>query len=99
MGGRSLPVVRNQVYHPGFGGGFGLKDVAPALVPELSYDELEIAEGGTASQQLFTLLLRSEQIKKGESKKLRRDLLKYCEMDTGALVRVHRYLMHRDADT
>jgi hypothetical protein len=27
-------------------------------VPELSYGELEIAEGAEASQQLFTMLLR-----------------------------------------
>src|SRR5437762_2866997 len=32
-----LPVVRNHVYHPDFGGSFGLKSVLPAMVPELSY--------------------------------------------------------------
>ncbi len=30
-----LPVVRNNVYHPKFRGSFSIKDVLPALVPEL----------------------------------------------------------------
>ena len=30
----------------------------PVLVPELSYEGLEAAEGGEASQQLFRLLLQ-----------------------------------------
>jgi len=87
-----LPVVRNFVYHPGFGGGFGLKDVTPALAPELSYEDLEVAGGGEASRLLFAMLLHSDRLKKTEIKTLRRNLLKYCEMDTQALVAVHRKL-------
>jgi len=34
-----LPVVRNHVYHPDFGGSFSLKSVLPALVPEIRYEE------------------------------------------------------------
>ena len=30
-----LPVIRDYVYHPDFGGSFSLKSVLPALVPEL----------------------------------------------------------------
>jgi len=37
-----LPIVRNHVYHPDFRGSFGLKSVAPCLVPGLDYQELEI---------------------------------------------------------
>ena len=87
-----LPVVRNHVYHPGFNGSFSIKSVTPALVPKLSYEALEIAGGGEASQQLFTLLLRGAGMKKREITRLRRDLLKYCEMDTLALVELHRHL-------
>jgi hypothetical protein len=63
-------------------------------VPELSYEGLEVAGVGEASQQLFRLLLWGEGMKQGEITRLRRDLLKYCEMDTGALVGVHRKLLH-----
>jgi hypothetical protein len=76
---------------PSLGGGFGLKNVA--LVPGLSYEELEIAEGGEASQQLFVVLLRSDGMKKIEISRLRRELMKYCEIDTRALARLHKGLL------
>jgi hypothetical protein len=41
-----LPVVRNYVYYPEFNGGFGLKNVTPVLVPELSYEGLEVGGAG-----------------------------------------------------
>ncbi len=53
-----LPIVRNHVYHPDFGGSFSLKRVLPALVPEARYDELAIAGGQAASLELARLLLR-----------------------------------------
>ena len=43
-----LPVVRNHVYHPRFAGSFSLKDVLPALVPEMTYGGMEIANGQDA---------------------------------------------------
>ena len=67
-------MVQDYVYHPDFGGGFGLKNVAPALVPELSYEELEIAGGGAASQQFLVVIMRSEGMKKSEIRRLRREL-------------------------
>jgi hypothetical protein len=44
-----LPVVRNHVYHPRFGGSFSLKDVLPALVPEITVEARGYA---TNSQRL-----------------------------------------------
>ncbi|TFH57961.1 MAG: DUF2779 domain-containing protein [Gemmatimonadales bacterium] len=87
-----LPIVRNHVYHPGFRGSFGLKSVVPCMVPGIDYEELEVAEGGEAAQMLFSLLLRGDEMKKAERARLRRELLKYCEMDTLALVKLHRQL-------
>jgi predicted RecB family nuclease len=87
-----LPVVRDHVYHPRFAGSFGLKSVAPALVPGLSYDALEIAAGDAASRMLYVMMLKSEGMETAEKKRLRRDLLKYCRMDTEALVGLHRAL-------
>ena len=83
-----LPIVRDHVYHPDFGGGFGMKAVAPALVVGLDYSELEIGEGGTASAVLEGILLRGEAISGTDLKKLRGQLLEYCELDTLAMVKV-----------
>ena len=57
-----LPIVRNHVYHPDFGGSFSLKRVLPALVPGASYDDLAIADGQAASLELARLLLRGDEI-------------------------------------
>ena len=43
-----LPVVRNHVYHPAFAGSFSLKAVLPALVPNMTYDGMEVADGTDA---------------------------------------------------
>jgi hypothetical protein len=83
-----LPVVRNHVYHPDFGGSFSLKRVLPALVPELSYRGLAIAEGETASLELGRLLFHGDAMEPEERARLRADLLAYCHQDTWGLVRL-----------
>jgi predicted RecB family nuclease len=82
-----LPVVRNHIYHPDFGGSFSLKRVLPALVPGMSYADLPINDGETASLQLMRLLFE-ETLKGEERAKLRRALLAYCERDTWAMVKL-----------
>ena len=85
-----LPVVRNHVYHPDFGGSFSLKSVLPAMVPELSYDDLAISEGSVASQELERLLFREAELTPEAKAQLRSDLLRYCHQDTWGLVRLLR---------
>ena len=80
-----LPVVRNHVYHPEFSGSFSLKSVLPALVPELSYDDLVIRDGETAQAELCRMLYGAA-IPAGELARLRQNLLAYCERDTWAMV-------------
>jgi len=82
-----LPIVRDHVYHPDFGGSFSLKSVAPALVPEVSYEGLAIGDGGLATVELERLLLRGSEMSKAERRELRRALLEYCRVDTLAMVR------------
>jgi hypothetical protein len=84
-----LPIVRDHVYDVAFHGSFSLKKVLPALVPELSYDDLDVKEGGTAMSLLAKLLLQPEQVGDDEAvQKLRRQLLAYCERDTEAMVKL-----------
>jgi predicted RecB family nuclease len=83
-----LPVVRNHVYHPDFGGSFSLKRVLPVLVPELSYRGLAIADGETASLELGRLLFHGDEMEPEERARLRADLLAYCHQDTWGLVRL-----------
>jgi predicted RecB family nuclease len=83
-----LPVVREHVYHPDFGGSFSLKSVLPALVPELTYDGLEIADGEQAALALSRRVLAGDRMSPEESAREREALLRYCERDTMAMVRV-----------
>jgi len=88
-----LPVVRSYVYHPDFGGSFSLKRILSPLVPDLGYDDLEVADGGTASAMLEKLILEPEAFSPEERKLHRQSLLEYCKMDTLALVRLHERLL------
>ena len=87
-----LPIVRNHVYHPDFGGGFSLKVVLPALVPELSYADLEIQGGVEARRVLEALVLRSDDLPADERQRLRAALTAYCRLDTWGMVRLHERL-------
>jgi predicted RecB family nuclease len=84
-----LQIVRDHVYHPDFGGSFSIKDVLPALVPGLGYQDLKIQDGGTASSTLETLLLDEGAVGGSDREQLRDDLRRYCERDTLAMVRLH----------
>lgn len=88
-----LPIVRNHVYHPDFGGGFGLKRVLPALVPELNHDQLEIQDGGVATAELERLMFGGAEMSDAERGRLRSALLAYCRLDTLALVKILERLM------
>jgi hypothetical protein len=46
-----------HVYHPAFAGSYSLKSVLPALVPEMSYEEMEVADGVAAGLLWLTWLV------------------------------------------
>ncbi len=68
-----------------FFGSTSIKNVLPVVAPELSYDGLEINDGGLA-QAGYVKMIESE----GEEKeRLRNALLEYCKMDTMAMVGIY----------
>jgi len=80
------PVIRRNVYHPDFAGSFSLKSVLPALVPEMSYEDMEIGDGlmaGIAWKKFIDPLTTVR-----EKNCLRKALLDYCAQDTLGIVRV-----------
>ena len=66
-------------------GSYSIKDVLPALVPELNYTELAINNGGAASQKYYQLQFENDDNKIEQIKK---QLLDYCELDTWAMVKL-----------
>ena len=79
------PFLKGWFYAPAMNGRTSIKQVLPALVPELSYRDLSIQEGDTASRLYWQM---SSGQYTGDVEKLRADLLAYCERDTMAMVRI-----------
>jgi len=76
-------------YHPQQLGSASLKQVLPALT-DLSYDDLEIGEGTTASLKFLEAAFGN--ISNEECQKIRTDLLTYCGQDTGGLIEILKKL-------
>ena len=66
-------------------GSYSIKSVLPALVPELSYNDLEIREGGTASNTFLSMVNGTFE---GDVEDKRSQLLEYCKLDTYAMVKI-----------
>ena len=59
-------------------------------VPELSHNDLEIKEGGTASNTFLSMVNGTFE---GDVKETRRQLLEYCKLDTFAMVKILEKLL------
>ncbi len=81
-----LPIVRDHVYHPAFGGSYSLKSVLPALVPKMSYEGMEVADGQAAGLAWESLVRGG--LDHGERERIGRALVGYCGQDTLALLRL-----------
>jgi len=93
-----LPVIRRHVYHPDFAGGFSIKKTLPALVPGLSYADLKVQDGEVATVELQRLMFQGDQMQAPERAALREALLRYCERDTWAMVKLLEKLRSLVAD-
>ena len=81
----ATPFQRKMYYAKEMRGSYSIKVVLPALVPELSYKDLEIQEGGTASLT-FLQMVQGQFV--GDQNQIRKALLEYCKLDTLAMVKI-----------
>jgi hypothetical protein len=81
-----LPVIRAHTYHIGYQGSFSLKNVLPALVPEMTYEGMGISDGDQAGV-VWDAMIHCR-LSEGEKKKAKQDLLAYCRQDTLAMARL-----------
>lgn len=87
-----VPFQSGFYYNRGMGGSFSIKSVLPALYPDdpnLDYHNLEGVHNGSEAMELFP---RLKDMPAEEREKAERDLLKYCELDTYAMVKVYEEL-------
>lgn len=76
---------RKHYWLPEMMGSYSIKQVLSALVPEQSYDALEIGNGADASVAFFNL---QDEPDTEKIKAIREALLVYCGLDTLAMVKI-----------
>ncbi len=82
------PFQSGLYYNRAMGGSFSIKSVLPALFPDepsLDYHNLEDIHNGSEAMSAFPAM---EHMPPDELERTRRNLLKYCELDTYAMVKV-----------
>lgn len=81
-----IPFKSRFLYHPKMEGSASLKDVLPAFVPGMSYDDLAISDGESASMLYLSCI--KDMVSEEEKNKIYKDLRKYCKQDTFAEVKL-----------
>jgi CRISPR/Cas system-associated exonuclease Cas4 (RecB family) len=80
-----LPFQKRYYYNPKQEGSHSIKKVLPCFDPKLSYKELEIQEGGTASNTYFKIITDNFD---GNKEEVFKNLLEYCCLDTLSMVKL-----------
>ncbi|MCR4645953.1 MAG: DUF2779 domain-containing protein [Oscillospiraceae bacterium] len=83
-----VPFRNGWYYNKRMGGSFSIKSVLPAIFPDdpsLDYHNLEGIHNGGEAMNAFPAM---EQMSPEELAETRKNLLKYCELDTYAMVKV-----------
>ncbi|MBK9415310.1 MAG: DUF2779 domain-containing protein [Bacteroidetes bacterium] len=82
------PFRQRQYYIHTMHGSYSIKQVLPAVVPELSYDNLTINNGGDASLAFMQMVIEKD----ADHTELRKQMLEYCGMDTFAMAKIFERL-------
>lgn len=88
-----VPFQSGYYYNRAMGGSFSIKSVLPAIYPNeptLDYHNLAGVHNGSEAMDIFPKI---QYMAPAEQTKARHDLLKYCELDTYAMVKVWEELV------
>ncbi len=82
-----LPIARERYYHPSQEGSWSIKKVLPAVVPELSYDDLDGVQDGGLAMEAFSEAIHPDTAPVRKTQ-IAQQLRAYCQLDTYAMVRL-----------
>ena len=85
-----IPFKKAWYYLADMGSSASIKYVLPAIAPEFSYYDLEINNGGMASETFLAMIHNPNN---EEDTATRINLLKYCERDTEGMVVIYKHLL------
>lgn len=86
-----VPFNKGWFYKPEMGASASIKSVLPAIAPKFSYSDLEIGNGGLASEIYLSMI---ENRFKGDKATIIKNLFAYCERDTEGMVVIYRHLIN-----
>jgi hypothetical protein len=85
-----IPFSQNWYVDAAFCGSASIKKVLPVLIPSLSHKDLDISDGSSAQRLWMEAVLDGK--RPDEKDKILDDLIKYCGLDTFAMVEIFRKL-------
>ena len=89
-----LPIAKERYYHPSQRGSWSIKNVLPAVVPDLNYEALPgVKDGGMAILAFQEAIFPDTPPDRKEE--IRRQLDAYCRLDTFAMVRLWHFFSGR----
>lgn len=88
--GYELVIFRKHYTDYQFKRSNSIKNVLPVLVPNLSYEDLEVNEGSVAQVAWNELLETTHEKRENE---LESQMLEYCGQDTFGMVEIHKYIV------
>ncbi|MBP6625444.1 MAG: DUF2779 domain-containing protein [Chitinophagaceae bacterium] len=84
-----MPIFRYYYRTESMGTKYSIKTVLPILIPEMSYEKLDINNGADASAIFYNLYQDTKPLNHDS---IRQQLIDYCTMDTFALVKLWELL-------
>ena len=85
-----LEVIRQNFVHPDFHGSFSIKSVLPALVPDMSYEGMDVADGTEAGRVWLEMIHADDS---AQRKRWDAALRTYCRQDSLAMARLRERLL------
>jgi hypothetical protein len=85
----ATPFRSRDIYRWEMKGSYSQKMVLPALIPGMTYQGMEISDGGMSMEGYFRMGQGGDP---DEVEKVRQALLEYCRMDTFGMVRLYEKL-------
>ena len=89
-----LPIARERYYHPMQKGRWSIKQILPAIAPDLSYDALDGVQDGGLAMEAYQEAIAAETTPQRKAQ-IERQLLAYCRLDTYAMVRLWGFFTGR----
>ncbi|MDE2271708.1 MAG: DUF2779 domain-containing protein [Xanthomonadaceae bacterium] len=82
-----LPITREHYYHPAMKGSWSIKKVLPSIAPELDYSNLDGVAASDDAPRAY-LEATSPETSAARKAEINAALVRYCERDTLAMVRI-----------